>query len=83
MKFLIDFVTGVSALAYFMMIAAATKQHFNSDKYPWGMHLISILSLIWCVVLYVHGLCVDPKSSSGCVVADRRGLCAVSLGGAA
>jgi protein-S-isoprenylcysteine O-methyltransferase Ste14 len=45
-KFLIDFVTGVSALAYFMMIAAATKQHFNSDKYPWGMHLISILSLI-------------------------------------
>jgi hypothetical protein len=43
---LINFVTGFAALAYFMMIAAATKQHFNSDKYPMGMFLISTLSLI-------------------------------------
>ncbi|WP_394155170.1 methyltransferase family protein [Loktanella salsilacus] len=43
---LVDFAAGCLALAYFLMIAAATKQHFNSDKYPWGMHLISVLSLI-------------------------------------
>ena len=43
---LIDFVTGLIALAYFLVIAAATRQHFTSEKYPVGMYIISFLSLV-------------------------------------
>ncbi|QQA43392.1 methyltransferase family protein [Pelagovum pacificum] len=41
-----DFFAGLVALAYFVMISAATRQHFTSEKYPLGMYLISGLSLI-------------------------------------
>ncbi|SEN27915.1 Protein-S-isoprenylcysteine O-methyltransferase Ste14 [Loktanella fryxellensis] len=40
------FVAGIAGFAYFVMIAAATKQHFAPGKYPVGMMMISVLSLI-------------------------------------
>lgn len=43
---MVDFVIGLVGLSYFLVISAATKQHFSSDRYPWGMYLISALSLI-------------------------------------
>ncbi len=46
MNVFLDFSTGSFALAYFLMISAATKQHFVSDRYPVGMYLISTLSLV-------------------------------------
>lgn len=54
MVFLINFLTGFVALAYFVMIAAATRQHFTAEKYPVGMHLISLLSLIGVSVFMAH-----------------------------
>jgi protein-S-isoprenylcysteine O-methyltransferase Ste14 len=49
-----NFLTGFVALAYFVMIAAATRQHFTAEKYPMGMHLISFLSLIGVSVFMAH-----------------------------
>lgn len=49
-----DFLTGLAALAYFLVISAATKQHFASEKYPLGMYLISILSLVGLFAFLVH-----------------------------
>jgi len=49
-----DFLTGLTALAYFLVISAATKQHFASGKYPLGMYLISILSLFGLFAFLVH-----------------------------
>ncbi len=43
---MLDSLTGAIALAYFLMISMATKQHFSSSTYPVGMYVISILSLV-------------------------------------
>ncbi|MCF7702441.1 methyltransferase family protein [Loktanella sp. M215] len=45
---------GLAALAYFLVIAAATKQHFTSETYPIGMVLISTLSLVGLSVFMAH-----------------------------
>ena len=45
-----DFLTGIVGLAYFLSISIATRQHFNSDKYPRGMYVISALSLVGLIV---------------------------------
>jgi protein-S-isoprenylcysteine O-methyltransferase Ste14 len=41
-----DFLTGVVGLGYFLSISIATKQHFRSDKVPFGMYVISAVSLV-------------------------------------
>lgn len=41
-----DFFTGLVGLVYFLSISVATKQHFRSEKYPLGMYVISVLSLV-------------------------------------
>lgn len=51
---MVDYFTGLVALAYFLMISAATKQHFRSDKYPFGMYVISALSLIGLFAFLAH-----------------------------
>ena len=51
---MIDFITGLLALAYFALISAATKQHFVSEKFPLGMHVISVISLIGLFTFLVH-----------------------------
>ena len=53
-KHVMDFLVGLIALLYFLMISAATKQHFVSEKYPSGMYLISILSLVGIVTFVAH-----------------------------
>jgi protein-S-isoprenylcysteine O-methyltransferase Ste14 len=50
----IDLVAGWLALAYFLMISAATKQHFKSEKYPLGMYVISAVSLIGLFTFLIH-----------------------------
>lgn len=49
-----DFLIGFVALAYFLVISAATKQHFASEKYPRGMYVISALSLIGLFAFLAH-----------------------------
>ncbi len=51
---MIDFIVGVIALAYFLLISAATKQHFVSGKYAAGMCVISVLSLIGIFTFLIH-----------------------------
>ena len=54
MSIVIDYCVGFLALAYFLMISAATKQHFASEKYPIGMYVISILSLFGLTTYLWH-----------------------------
>ena len=54
MSHFFDVVIGLAALAYFLVIAAATKQHFSSEKYPVGMMLISTISLVGISVFMAH-----------------------------
>lgn len=49
-----DFLVGLIALAYFLVISLATKQHFASEKYPLGMYVISILSLLGIATFLAH-----------------------------
>lgn len=51
---MLDFAIGLIALAYFLMISAATKQHFVSEKFPMGMRIISVISLIGLFTFLVH-----------------------------
>jgi len=46
---MIDYLAGILGLAFFGWISIATKQHFRSSKYPLGMYVISVLSLIGLV----------------------------------
>lgn len=55
----IDFVTGLAALAYFLVIASATKQHFKPGKYPLGMYVISLLSLVGISTLMAYAFVGD------------------------
>jgi protein-S-isoprenylcysteine O-methyltransferase Ste14 len=41
-----DFLTGLVGLVYFLSISVATRQHFRSQRYPLGMYVISVLSLV-------------------------------------
>tara|TARA_B100001059_G_C17584970_1_gene451769 strand:- start:128 stop:682 length:555 start_codon:yes stop_codon:yes gene_type:complete len=50
----IDFVIGFIAISYFLVIAAATKQHFRPGKYPAGMYVISALSLIGIITFMTY-----------------------------
>lgn len=49
-----SYLTGAAGLAYFLMISAATKQHFVSDKFPIGMYVISAVSLIGLFTFLAH-----------------------------
>ncbi|SHG79554.1 methyltransferase family protein [Marivita hallyeonensis] len=58
---MIDYVAGFVALAYFLLISAATKQHFVSDKYPMGMYIISSLSLFGIFTFLLHAFLWDLR----------------------
>jgi protein-S-isoprenylcysteine O-methyltransferase Ste14 len=49
-----DFLIGLVALTYFLVISAATRQHFASEKFPRGMYVISLLSLIGLFAFLMH-----------------------------
>lgn len=49
-----DYLVGILGFAYFASISLATKQHFRSERYPAGMYVISMLSLLGIGVLMWH-----------------------------
>ena len=61
---LIEYLAGFVALAYFLMISAATKQHFVSEKYPLGMYIISFLSLVGLFTFLLHAFLWDLNFSA-------------------
>ncbi len=65
---MIDFVVGLFALGYFLVISAATKQHFASEKYPLGMYVISALSLVGLFAFLVHAYWSNLSNSVATVV---------------
>ncbi|WP_292294841.1 isoprenylcysteine carboxylmethyltransferase family protein [Marivita sp.] len=49
-----DFLIGLVALAYFLVISSATRQHFASEKFPRGMYVISLVSLVGLFAFLTH-----------------------------
>ncbi|MCL3883947.1 isoprenylcysteine carboxylmethyltransferase family protein [Marivita sp. GX14005] len=73
-----DMLSGWAALGYFLVISAATRQHFESETYPPGMYVISLLSLAGLFGFLVPafgGDLVYPGAALGLI------LCAFALFG--
>lgn len=68
MEFYLEYMTGFLALSYFLVISAATKQHFVSKTYPLGMYVISALSLVGIITFMAHAFLGNLTYLAGPVV---------------
>ena len=60
-----SYLAGAVGLAYFLMISAATKQHFVSDRFPIGMYVVSAISLIGLFTFLLHAFVGTVNYAAG------------------